>query len=160
VRPGRVHSINRSSGGVPKSPVAAAWVDENGVEGDWQNDRKHHGGPARAVCVYALEVIEALAAEGHPIFPGSTRENLTIAGLDWQAIQPGDCLEVGELELEITSFTSPCKTISGSFSDRAQKRISHKLFPGWSRVYARVLQPGRISVGGEVRHVPQRRSHF
>lgn len=152
---GKVHSINVSSGGVPKTPVAAAWVDENGVEGDWQNDRKHHGGPDRAVCVYALEVIEALAAEGHPIFPGSTGENLTLAGLDWGAVQPGDRLEVGELELEVTSFTSPCKTISGSFRDGAQKRISQRLFPGWSRVYARVLQPGRIAVGDEVQHVLQ-----
>lgn len=153
--PAKVHSINRSSGGVPKLPVAGAWVDRKGVEGHCQTDRKHHGGPERALCVYALEVIEALATEGHPIFPGSTGENLTIAGLDWQAVQPGDRLEAGEVELEITSFTSPCSTISGSFSDGCQKRISQKLFPGWSRVYARVLTDGMVAVGDEVRHFPQ-----
>lgn len=152
--PPRVHSINRSAGGVPKRPVESATIDENGVEGDWQTDRKHHGGPDRAVCVFALEVIEALAAEGHPIFPGSTGENLTISGLDWPAVQPGDRLAAGEVELEVTSFTSPCRTIAGSFSDGRQKRISQKLFPGWSRVYARVLRPGLVAVGDEVRHVP------
>ena len=153
-----VHSINRSSGGVPKLPVASAWVDENGVAGDWQNDRKHHGGPDRAVCVYALEVIQALAAEGHPILPGSTGENLTVAGVDWPVVQPGDRLHVGGVELEVTSFTSPCTTIAASFSDGRQKRISQNLFPGWSRVYARVLRSGSVAVGDEVRHLPMQPS--
>lgn len=147
---GRLHSINVSRGGVPKLPVPAAWIDFNGVDGDYQADRKHHGGPDRAVCVYSLELIELLAREGHPIFVGSAGENLTVAGVDWQALQPGDHVEVGEVELEVTDYTSPCKTIAESFADRRFKRISQKLHPGWSRVYARVIRPGFVAVGDEV----------
>jgi len=33
--------------------------------------------------------IEALQNEGHPIAFGSTGENLTVSGIDWQRVVPG-----------------------------------------------------------------------
>lgn len=70
-------------------------------------------------------------------------ENLTLFGLDWAQVLPGSRLKLGEsVLLEITAYTSPCKTITDSFADGYYNRISQKLNPGWSRVYARVLQPG------------------
>jgi MOSC domain-containing protein YiiM len=147
---GTVHSINTSRGGVPKLPVESAWIDAQGVEGDAQADRKHHGGPDRAVCLFSLEVIETVAREGHAIFPGSTGENVTVAGLDWDLVRPGAVIAIGGVELEVTDYTAPCKTIAGSFEDRAYKRISQKVHPGSSRVYARVRQPGLLRAGDEV----------
>ncbi len=147
---GTVHAINTSHGGVPKRPVDEAWIDASGVDNDWQEDRKHHGGPDRAVCLYSLELIDALAREGHPIFPGSTGENITVTGVEWERVKPGDRIHVGAVELEVTDYTAPCKTIADSFIARRYKRISQKLHPGWSRVYARVLRPGRVSVGDAV----------
>ncbi|HEY8376112.1 MAG TPA: MOSC domain-containing protein [Nannocystis sp.] len=133
------------AGGVPKLPVAAAFVGPEGVEGDLQRDRVHHGGPDRAVSLFSLERIAALAAEGHPITPGSTGENLTVAGLDWSALAASDRLAVGdEVLLEITGPATPCNTIAASFTNGAFTRISHKLHPGWSRLYARVLRPGLV----------------
>jgi MOSC domain-containing protein YiiM len=38
-----------------------------GLEGDGHHDSKHHGGAERAVCLYGLEQIQALQAEGHAI---------------------------------------------------------------------------------------------
>ena len=78
---GKLHAINVSSGGVPKQPREACALSFAGLEGDWQTDREHHGGPDRAVSLYSLEVIEKLRAEGHPISPGSTGENLTVSGM-------------------------------------------------------------------------------
>jgi MOSC domain-containing protein YiiM len=147
---GRVHAINTSRGGVPKLPVEGAWIARDGVEGDAQADRKHHGGPDRAVCLFSLEVIEAVAGEGHPIFPGSTGENVTVSGLDWRLVRPGSVLRIGEAELQVTDYTSPCKTIRGSFTNGTYKRISEKLHPGSSRVYARVLAGGAVRVGDPV----------
>ena len=63
---GRIVQINVSPGGVPKTPVASAHVGVLGLEGDAHRDTEHHGGPERAVCVYAMEAIRALEAEGHP----------------------------------------------------------------------------------------------
>lgn len=42
-------------------------------------------------------------------------------------------------------------TLLGLEGDRRYSRISQNHFPGQSRVYARVLHPGRIQVGDPVR---------
>ena len=149
-RLGTVVQISVSRGGVPKLPIPHARLSSEGVEGDRQNDRRHHGGPDRAVCIYSLEVIEALQREGHPIVPGSAGENLTVSGLDWDSIAPGVRLTVGDALLEIVSFTVPCKTIRASFADGRFERISQKTNPGWSRVYARVLSAGEARMGDAV----------
>jgi MOSC domain-containing protein YiiM len=131
--------------------VPSARIGAGGVEGDRQRDLRFHGGPARAVCLFALERIEDLAAEGHPITPGSTGENLTLEGLEWGLVVPGRELRVGpEVRLAVTSYTVPCFKIAASFADGAYRRLSQKLHPGWSRVYARVLAPGVVRVGDEV----------
>lgn len=150
VRSGRVVQIGVSRGGVPKLPTPRARLSSDGVEGDRQNDRRHHGGPDRAVCLYSLEVIEALQREGHPIAPGSAGENLTVSGLDWDSIVPGIRLRIGEALLEVASYTVPCKTIRASFADGRFERISQKTNPGWSRVYARVLFAGEARTGDAV----------
>ena len=148
---GTVASINISGGGVPKGRVAAAKVAPLGLQGDDQDDKVHHGGPDRAVCLYSLERVRALQAEGHPIEPGSAGENLTVEGLHWESVMPGLRLKVGaSVVLEITSFTSPCKTIRRSFVDGRFIRISQKVHPGWSRVYARVIDEGDVGIGDRV----------
>lgn len=144
---GVVESINVSGGGVPKSGRLEAWISRNGVYGDAQADRRQHGGPERAVCIYAVELIQALQGEGHPIGFGTTGENLTVSGVDWSVMLPGTVWRAGGAVLEIASYTAPCKTIRDSFSDKRYKRISQKLNPGWSRVYARVAEEGRVRVG-------------
>lgn len=147
---GQVFSINCSAGGVPKLPVAEALVAQFGVFGDDQRNKKYHGGPDRAVCLFSLERIRALQEEGHPISTGSTGENLTIAGLDWDLVTPECVLEVGDALLEVTAYTTPCKTIRDSFTERNFMRISHRLYPGWSRVYARVLREALVRTGDRV----------
>lgn len=149
-----IFQINMSSGGVPKRPVAVAEVTDGGLTGDWQQNRRFHGGPDRALSLFALEHIVALQAEGHPIYPGATGENLTIAGLDWPSLKPGMRLRLGaEVEIELTSYVTPCRTIAAAFRNEAFSEISEKLHPGRSRLYARVLHPGEIRVGDPVRIV-------
>ncbi|MGH6631118.1 MAG: hypothetical protein ACREB3_15430, partial [Burkholderiales bacterium] len=50
-----VHQISTSNGGVPKLPVAEARIMVEGLVGDRQRNRAHHGGPDRAVCLFSLE---------------------------------------------------------------------------------------------------------
>lgn len=144
---GLVFSLNTSRGGVPKLPVAEAMVTANGVEGDSQRNLKYHGGPDRAVCIYAIERILALQDEGHPIGTGTAGENLTLSGIDWDNVGPDALLEVGDALLEIVAFTPPCRTIRDSFTNEKFSRISQAHFPGWSRVYARVLREGVVRTG-------------
>lgn len=147
-RDGRIESINVSGGGVPKVSRPEAWISRHGVYGDAQADQRLHGGPDRAVCIYSLEMIRALQAEGHPVGVGSTGENLTVSGVDWELVAPGTLWRAGEALLEVASYTAPCKTIRDSFRGKRYKRISQKVTPGWSRVYARVLEEGRVRAGG------------
>jgi len=149
-RDGVIVSINVSAGGVPKLPVPFARVGPTGVEGDKQRDLAHHGGADRAVCLYSLERIEALQREGHGVAPGTTGENLTIRGLDWDAVVPGVQLRTGDITLKITGYTSPCHNIRPSFADENSNRISHKLNPGWSRVYARVVGESLLRTGDAI----------
>jgi MOSC domain-containing protein YiiM len=45
------------------------------VEGDYQADREHHGGPDQTLCLYSLEVLEMLQGRDirlRPDPPGRT----------------------------------------------------------------------------------------
>lgn len=146
-----VHQVSVSDGGVPKRPVFEAKVGKDGIEGDRQENLKFHGGPDRAVCLYSLELIERLQDEGHSIDAGLSGENLTIVGLEWEQVKPGAVLAVGpEVRLEVTSYTSPCSKNGRWFRDEEFSRVSQKLNPGWSRVYAKVLREGVVRPGDKV----------
>lgn len=148
---GSIVQLNISSGGVPKLPVAAAYVDELGLAGDGHDDKQHHGGPTRAVCLFPIERIEALAAEGHHVAPGTTGENVTTRGIDWDEVTPGTQFRLGSACLvEVTSYTAPCATIEHNFADKDFNRMSQQAYPGWSRTYAKVLEPGTIRAGDPI----------
>jgi len=145
---GTIVQLAISAGGVPKRAIAEADVTRLGLAGDVQKHPAIHGGPDRALCLFALEVIERLQAEGHPIAPGTTGENVTIRGLDWAAAHPGDRLALGDaVVVEITELTDPCKQISASFTGGQFRRI---VAHGDSRLYARVLREGHVRVGDRV----------
>ena len=146
-----VHQVSLSDGGVPKRAVPNAQVTVEGLAGDRQRNHKIHGGVDRAVCLYSLEVIEALRAEGHSIGPGSAGDNLTIAGLDWACLIPGDHLSIGDhVQLEIISYTTPCRLNGQWFKDGDSTRMAQEAHPGWSRLYARVLVEGKVGTGDHV----------
>lgn len=145
----RVFQLNVSPGGVPKRAVAAAELGPLGLAGDAVDHPRIHGGPDRAVCLYSLERILALQEEGHPVFPGALGENVTVVGLDWGTVVPGTRWAVGDAEIEVTKYTTPCNT-TGPFVSGDLKRFHQDHSPGWSRVYARVLRPGRVAPGNAV----------
>ena len=148
---GRIFQLNVSQGGVPKLPRQQALLTHKGLASDAQEDQVHHGGPERALCLFSLERILALQAEGHPIFPGAAGENLTISGLDWTRVLPGTELRLGaQARVRITAYATPCSTIAPFFHDGRFKRLAAQLYPGWSRVYARVLADGELRVGDKV----------
>ena len=146
----RVVGLQRSAGGVPKTAVDRCTVAVNGMSGDRQRNRRFHGGPTRALCLYSQERLDALAAEGHPVARGSLGENVTIAGLAWTEVVPGVRLGLGEVEVEVTAWAAPCEQIAYAFTNGAFRRVGQKPNPGWSRVYVSVLHEGAIMVGDAV----------
>ena len=146
----RVEAVQVFAGWGSKRNIFEALVSPDGLSGDVQSDLRYHGGPDRAVVVFSLEVIRRLQAEGHPIAPGSTGENLTVSGLDWNRVRPGLTLQIGEARIQVTKFTTPCRKIGGAFLESDFMRISQARHPGFSRVCARVLAAGIVRPGDRV----------
>lgn len=152
---GKLLQVNVSDGGVPKLPVETARVTALGVEGDRQASDTVHGGPHRAVAILGIEAIRRVAAEGNPIGPGTTGENLTTEGFDVSLLPAGTRLAIGDdVVLEISQPTNPCRTIRHSFSDLRFGRLSMKAHPADSRMYARVLREGVVRAGDPIRLEP------
>jgi MOSC domain-containing protein YiiM len=141
---GRIFHLARSDGGAPKHSISEGVVGELGLEGDRQEHTKVHGGPTRALCLYSLELIQKIQAEGHPIYPGSTGENVTLSGIDWNALATGSRLQLGpNVLVELTEVAEPCKIIGASFIDHRFKRLE---VPGDMRWYCRVLTGGLVRI--------------
>jgi MOSC domain-containing protein YiiM len=146
-----LYQINWSPGGLPKLPVLEAWVSLKGLDGDRHRNRVLHGRPDRALCLFSFEILEALQQEGHTVYAGASGENLTLAGLDWTQMKPGEHLKIGEeVQIELTSYCEPCRHNAKWFVNEDYSRISHQHHPGWSRLYARVLSEGRVRQGDRV----------
>lgn len=141
--------INTSPGGLPKFPKTQAFISELDVEGDAHN-WKGHGGPNAAVCLYSLECVLALQAEGHPVFPGALGENLTFSGVDWTVMQPGVQIAVGaQVLLEVVSFATPCPKLEPFLNEIMV--VSQEERPGWGRPYCKVLRTGTVRIGDAVK---------
>lgn len=149
-RRGLLAHLNRGDGGVPKLPIEEAYVDWNGIEGDVQKTREHHGRPFQALCLWSTEVIDRLRVDGHPIFPGAAGENLTLSGLPWDEVRPGTRLRIGDVECEVWAYAVPCRQNARWFADGDFERIHHDRTPGTSRVYATVTRRGNLRVGSDV----------
>lgn len=151
LQPAHIIQLNISDGGIPKLPIPKAQITSDGLIGDRQRNLKYHGGPDRAVCIWSADIIQMLQAEGHPIQAGSAGENITVAGLPWQQLGPDTQLQLGAtVRLLVTDYAPPCRNIGKYFSDRRYSRISQKQYPGTSRLYARVVAPGVVSLGNRV----------
>lgn len=142
-------------GGVPKHPVDSLHVSlEDGCVGDRQNDLKHHGGPQRALCLMLWEVMQELQHAGHPIYPGSTGENILIKGFDSSQLKVGSIMSIGQkVIIEITSDAPPCKTIRDSFLEGRFKALSHVVEPQKTRWYARIISEGEIILNDVVKTI-------
>lgn len=147
---GVIAGVFLGEGGLPKTPVASAEVAINGLVGDRQRTRKHHGRVWQALCLWSAEVVETLQAEGHGVFPGACGENVLIRGVSWSALRPGARLRIGSVLAEVSVPTIACKQIRPYFTAAAIRRIDHDRHPGFSRWYASVLVEGRVAVEDDV----------
>ena len=138
---GTLVQLNISGGGMPKRAVESARVTVDGVEGDWQKNRKYHGGPNRAVCIYSVELYGWLGEQGIPLEAGSIGENFTTKGIDLQKLNKGDRLRVGECVVEITDVRIPCSQLKKWDADLPELIVGRS---GW---VAKVVQEGIVRAG-------------
>jgi MOSC domain-containing protein YiiM len=150
-----LHPIGSDGGrtAIDKGPVEGrVAVGLLGVDGDRQMDRKHHGGPDKAVYAYAAEDVEHWAAElGRELPPGTFGENLRTRGVDVTNAVVGERWRVGGdggVVFEVTMPRTPCATFQAWMGERRWvKRFTAHGAPG---AYLRVLQEGTVAAGDEV----------
>ena len=144
---GTVTQVNVSPGGMPKLPVRgdAVKVTRDGLEGDWQKNRKYHGGPNRAVCIFSEELYGWLRDKGIDLTNGSVGENFTTRGLDLNQLNKGDRLRVGDACLiEITDVRIPCSQLKKWDADLPELIVGHS---GW---VAKVIEEGEVKAGDAI----------
>ena len=148
--PAVLAQLNVSGGGMPKRPVLFARVTAAGVDGDRQRNRKYHGGPDRAVCLFSEELYDELRDAGVDMPAGSVGENLTIRGLDLRKLAKGDRLRVGaECVIELTDVRVPCRQLQMWDPDLPELIVGRS---GW---VAKVVREGEVRAGDVIEQVPR-----
>ena len=143
---GLLLQLNTSNGGMPKLPVIFARVSRDGVAGDWQKNRKYHGGPDRAVCLFSDELYAWLREQGVAgLFSGAVGENFTTRGIDLMKLGAGDRLRVGrQCVIELTDVREPCRQLK-KWGERFPKLIVGR--SGWM---AKVVTEGEVKAGDAI----------
>jgi MOSC domain-containing protein YiiM len=145
--------------GIFKNPVdGTVTVAGVNLAGDDQADRTVHGGPDRAVYVYAAEDYAWWERElGRELSPGTFGENLTPQGVDVNGALVGERWRVGTTELQITTPRFPCYKLAMKMGDpKFVKRFGAALRLG---SYMSIVQEGSLERGDaiEIVHRPSHR---
>ena len=127
-----------------------------GLAGDQSTDTANHGTPDQAVCCHFLdhyafwnEAYGLVAPDA--LGPGAVGENWTLAGADEHDICIGDVYDVGTARVQVTAPRYPCSKQERKLKLRGfLKRTMETLRTGF---YLRVLQPGVVQPGDELRLV-------
>ncbi len=139
--------------GIYKSPVKQALqLSKNGLDGDFQADRKHHGGLERALNHYPAEHYghwrSLFPKRAGEFVPGMFGENLSTHGLTEENVCIGDAFRLGEALIQVSQPRAPCWKLSRNLGlpDLA-KRVAQDGLSGW--LY-RVIEPGRVAAGDAI----------
>ena len=135
--------------GIQKKDVSTAHFSaEWGIDGD-----AHAGKWHRQISLLSADKIEAFNKRGANVIPGAFGENLVVEGFDFRALPVGTLLRCNDVLLEMTQIGKECHSHCEIY-----KKMGDCIMPR-EGVFARVLEPGTISVGDEMTIVP-REGHF
>ncbi len=142
--------------GLPKPAHPAIDVVPAGVVGDFNRYRAEllAGDPDSALLLMTTDNLDTLRSEGWPIRPGDFGENIAIAGIPYDALQPSTTWRIGEVVAQVSRACTPCTFLyllpyvgETKGPEFLKRTLGHR---GW---YARVLRSGRIRVGDAVHDV-------
>jgi MOSC domain-containing protein YiiM len=130
-----------------------------GIKGDEQADLSVHGGPEKAIYVYAAEHYvfwnEFLTRETKKptvLKHGAIGENFTVEGLLETEVFVGDKLLISDLEFVVVKLREPCFKFNAALGYKgASKTMVQSGFCGW---YLRVLKTGTLAAGAQITIIP------
>lgn len=130
------------------------WLGELGFDADEQADRKHHGGPDKAVLVYPAEHYPYwLDRYGFSFADRGLGENLRTEGVggaawDETAVRPGDRFRIGEALVRITAPRRPCYKLG--LNQGVKDLAVHVQATGRTGFYLAVEEPGHVEAGAGI----------
>ena len=129
----------------------AHWLGYEGLRGDEQADRKHHGGVDKAVCVYPAEHYPFWRTElALPELPhGAFGENFTTQGLTEDSVCIGDVFTVGAAQVQISQPRQPCWKLARRW--RIKDLPAQAEQNGRTGFYFRVLRHGLVQAGDDLK---------
>ena len=132
-----------------------------GIEGDEQADLSVHGGPSKAVYAYPSEhyafwkTVRAQAGVSlwdEALPPGALGENLTLAGVQENAVWIGDLLRFPGCVLAVSEPRSPCFKFNAAMGFKHAAKLMAQ--SGWCGWYLAVRESGTIAAGESFEIVP------
>lgn len=147
--PGLISAIHKQPADVP------LWCDFLGLRGDEQSDRRHHGGPDRALHHYPAEhyawwktwqTALGLPVPRTPWQPAAFGENLSGSGLTEAQACIGDVYRLGEALIQISQPRSPCFKLNQRFGYGQLSQVMQ--LSGRCGWLLRVLEEGRVDPQG------------
>lgn len=135
------------SGIVKESIKGPVWLGKTQLDGDGQADLKHHGGPDKAILIYAASHYPWWQKELNRsnFGPGAFGENLVVTGLTEEEVCIGDVYQVGETRIQISQPRQPCWKPARLWRIKdLALRMQNTGKTGW---YARVLEEGKVEKG-------------
>jgi len=145
--------------GIDKHPVAVpVHLGREGLSGDGQGDRRHHGGPDKAVHHYPFDHYPTWQEEigAVPLLdrPGGFGENISTTGLTEDDIALGDRFRLGGAVIEVSQGRQPCWKLNHRFAvaDMAA-RVQRTGRTGW---YYRVIEEGMVAPGDALALIDRR----
>ncbi|MFD2468691.1 MOSC domain-containing protein [Amycolatopsis silviterrae] len=134
---------------IQKTPVRGPIdVGPLGLAHDEQGDRKHHGGPDKAVLLYPGEHYRAWAGVLGSAGPPAFGENLTTAGILEDDVVVGSTYLVGTVVLQVTQPRRPCYRLAAhhGIPDLAVQTQR----TGRTGIYFRVVRPGTLAADDRI----------
>ncbi|WP_027417380.1 MOSC domain-containing protein [Aneurinibacillus terranovensis] len=133
-----------------KQPVSGkVALDRMNLVGDAQGDLKNHGGPDKAVCIYAASHYPYWEKVlNRPLSYGSFGENLTVSGLTEEDVFIGDIWRIGSATVQVSQPRQPCYKIGVRLN--AANLHLQVIETGFAGFYLRVLEEGEIEAGDTV----------
>lgn len=134
--------------GIFKEPAQGpVWLSHGGLRGDGQADRKRHGGPDKALCVFPAAHYEYWRAQPQltSISFGGFGENVTLGGATETQLCVGDRFELGEAVVEVSQPRQPCWKLARRWQVRDLKEQMEQ--SGFTGFYFRVIRHGYVKVG-------------
>ncbi len=127
--------------------VGPVWLGRTNLVGDGQADLRNHGGPDKAVNVYAAEHYPVWSADlGLPEFPaGGFGENFTVLDALEADVCVGDVYDIGGARVQVSQPRQPCWKLARRWGIKdLALRVQQTMRTGW---YFRVLREGEVAAG-------------